>query len=307
MTGEQEFLLGQLRRALTLPAGEMVYTQMATGRGAEHIPSCCLPFPRLSLALGGTFQQIVSRGGPCEPVALVPGGAFLHRPFTRNYGWFHPDGCEYLGLVLREETLRFIYFTAPPTAGPQAHPELAPQHFYHLSDTLQPSTVDAFLLLFRLAERPSPPSNGVVAAQLNILLTLAGEDLARSGSCVFGKEPDTWRQMRQYIDESFLDDISRDDIARRFRVSNGYVSRLFRRHTGITFNAYLTRLRLQTAGRLLKETCRSIDEIAWQCAYRDTSWFIKVFKSHYRLSPGQFREREHQTAETDFPVPAPRS
>ena len=290
----REFLLEQLRLARTLPSGAMIYTQTATDKGPEGIPSCCMSQLRISLTMKGTLQQVISRGGRYEPVALAPGGAFLHRPFTRNYGLFHPAGCEYLGLILWEGMLRFIHATLPPTETSQAHPGLPPQYFYHLTDTLQPSTIDAFHLLFRFAERTPPPPNETIAGQLKILLELARTDLACSGRCTFGKEPDTWRQILQYINESFLGDISRDDVAARFQVSNGYVSRLFRRHTGITFNEYLTRLRLETAEKLLTATNRSIDEIAWQCAYRDTSWFIKAFKHCYRLSPGRFRERAHQ-------------
>lgn len=66
-------------------------------------------------------------------------------------------------------------------------------------------------------------------------------------------------------------------------------TRRFRKAHGTTPIAYLTRVRLETARRLLIETDASLDEIAEKCGWSSGYYLSNVFKTAFGMAPGQFR------------------
>jgi transcriptional regulator GlxA family with amidase domain len=52
----------------------------------------------------------------------------------------------------------------------------------------------------------------------------------------------------------------------------------------------LKTLRLEHAIELLKDTDFSIDEIAEECGFANTGYFIKTFRLSYGKTPGNFRQ-----------------
>jgi two-component system response regulator YesN len=80
-----------------------------------------------------------------------------------------------------------------------------------------------------------------------------------------------------------------ESLGSRFGIHNTYVCDLFADHLGTTFTAYITRLRMEAAEKLLKDTQKNIKEIAWLCGY-EYLYFIKVFKEHHGCTPTAYRE-----------------
>ena len=72
--------------------------------------------------------------------------------------------------------------------------------------------------------------------------------------------------------------------------SPGNLSRLFRQQHGISFQAYLQRLRLEKAAELLRTTKLPIARIAKRVGYRDVSRFGQHFKRHHSYTPSQWRQ-----------------
>ena len=52
---------------------------------------------------------------------------------------------------------------------------------------------------------------------------------------------------------------------------------------------YLTKVRMEKAVQLLRNTDLTIEEIAKQIGYSNSSYFIKVFREWIGFSPGEFR------------------
>ena len=73
--------------------------------------------------------------------------------------------------------------------------------------------------------------------------------------------------------------------------SPGNLSRLFRQQHGLSFQAYLQRLRLEKAAELLRNTRLPIARIAKRVGYRDVSRFGQHFKRRHGHSPGEWRRR----------------
>lgn len=80
-------------------------------------------------------------------------------------------------------------------------------------------------------------------------------------------------------------------LARRLRTHRSTLSREFKIHTGISPVEYLSRLRVQNALSLLKETHDPVAEIAAQCGYGDANYFSRVIRRRTGQSPLQFRTR----------------
>ena len=58
----------------------------------------------------------------------------------------------------------------------------------------------------------------------------------------------------------------------------------------MSFSDYVTRIRLAEAEKLLVSTTSAVTEIAVACGFNSTSYFIKLFQQHKKVSPGQFRK-----------------
>lgn len=94
-----------------------------------------------------------------------------------------------------------------------------------------------------------------------------------------------------YITTNYSSDISLQDIATKFNVSQFYLSHIFKRETGYSLMSYLTKVRLDNAVKLLKNPTIPIKEVAYSVGYPDEYYFHKVFKKNYRTTPANFRRR----------------
>ena len=94
----------------------------------------------------------------------------------------------------------------------------------------------------------------------------------------------------KYISDSPMD-VSLDKIAKRLGRSNSYVSHLFKKSTGRTLRAYCNDIRLLCAEKLLQRTDLSVTEIALESGFEDTSYFIRLFKEKYGLTPYKYKKK----------------
>ncbi len=93
----------------------------------------------------------------------------------------------------------------------------------------------------------------------------------------------------KYIDENYAQDITLNDIAELANMSTSTVSHFFKRRTSRTFSTYLTDIRIGNAARLLIDTTRSINDIAYDCGFGNISNFNRVFKKYKNCTPRDFR------------------
>ncbi|GBF77719.1 DNA-binding response regulator [Paenibacillus sp. 598K] len=94
----------------------------------------------------------------------------------------------------------------------------------------------------------------------------------------------------QYIHGHLGEEISFEELSKRFYFHPSYFSTLFKKHTGTPFTEYLTRLRIETAYSILRNTDKKVYEVAHEVGYRDVKYFTKVFKKHYGLTPEEGRK-----------------
>ena len=95
----------------------------------------------------------------------------------------------------------------------------------------------------------------------------------------------------KYIGEHFDKDMSVGDLAHLCFTSEPNFRKLFNKAMGCSSQAYLMKLRLNTASSMLKNTRDSILSIAEVSGYNNLSNFNRQFKSHFGISPRDFRNQ----------------
>ncbi len=97
------------------------------------------------------------------------------------------------------------------------------------------------------------------------------------------------RKAMAYIHENYHQPLSRQDLARHVGMSDDYLTFCFRQELGLTPIAYLNRYRVTQAKMLLKETSKSITEIALDVGFSDSGYFSRVFRKEAGVSPEAYR------------------
>lgn len=85
-----------------------------------------------------------------------------------------------------------------------------------------------------------------------------------------------------------------EEIASAFHLNPAYFSRLFKNHTGRTAIEILQTIRMEAATGYLLTTSMAVGDIALAVGYRDTAFFIEIFKKHYQCTPLQYRRQRQE-------------
>ena len=98
-------------------------------------------------------------------------------------------------------------------------------------------------------------------------------------------------QINEYIMNNYNQPISLKSLADTLYLSEGYLSRYFKKIYNMSFSAYLRQVRLSHAMSELMYTDKAILQIALDNGFSSISFFNKVFKEEYGKSPSHIRNR----------------
>lgn len=84
---------------------------------------------------------------------------------------------------------------------------------------------------------------------------------------------------------------SLDAAARELGYCKNSVISIFKRETGLTPGAFVQKLRLERAQRLLLESYLPVTQIALECGFGNYTNFYRSFQRQFACSPGQWRDR----------------
>ena len=91
------------------------------------------------------------------------------------------------------------------------------------------------------------------------------------------------------LETSYADPLTPSALARIAKLPAARFARIIKRIFGITPIQLIAKTRLAAASRLLRETDRSIAEIAHECGFYDHSAFTRAFRAVTSVTPTQFR------------------
>jgi AraC family transcriptional regulator len=222
-------------------------------------------------------------------LSVVPGGLDL--------GVQLEGGLESLHVYLRDAVLREV--AAELLGGDPARIELVPR----LGD--QDPLIEQLGLGIREALTAPDPASAVYADQLAHML---GARLLRAHS---NRSPQPAEPPRgggltrtqlaraiEFMDANLAERLALGEIAGAAGLSPAHFLRQFKISTGMAPHNYLVRLRLERAKRLLRETDRSIAQIAFECGFSHQEHMTHFFGQLAGTTPAAFR-RAVRTNETD--------
>lgn len=101
-----------------------------------------------------------------------------------------------------------------------------------------------------------------------------------------------------YISENYKSNCSLLDLANHVGYDYNYISKVFKKATGLTFKEYLTDLRISEACQLLLHTEKSAREISEECGFGCQRSFNREFLNALGMTPVEYRKGQnpHQTA-----------
>ena len=99
--------------------------------------------------------------------------------------------------------------------------------------------------------------------------------------------PKLIRDLLHYIDLNLTEKITLETLEKEFFLNGTYISRQFKKHTGLTLRDYLLERRI-THAKFLLSTNLSVTEVSVQSGFPDYANFIRSFTKLEGMSPGKY-------------------
>ena len=97
--------------------------------------------------------------------------------------------------------------------------------------------------------------------------------------------------VKQYINDHYNEEISRNDLAKIVYLNADYLARLFKKEEGISITDYVIKIRMKKVSELLMYSDLSINEIAMKTGYDNFSYFSRICKKMLGCSPKDYRKK----------------
>ncbi len=97
------------------------------------------------------------------------------------------------------------------------------------------------------------------------------------------------RRVKQILEQDYAGDLSASSVAGRLRVSERHMRRALKGVEGQNFSKLLQEIRLKKACQMLVQSDRSISEVALEVGFGEQSYFSRLFKKRFEMSPSEYR------------------
>jgi two-component system response regulator YesN len=101
----------------------------------------------------------------------------------------------------------------------------------------------------------------------------------------------TVASIQKYLYDNYTEDIPLQKLASKFYLTETYLCDIFKKYTGKTISSFVRDIRLGTACRLLKGSDKTLNEISNEIGYNSYSYFGKLFKNEFGLTPDEYRSK----------------
>lgn len=220
-----------------------------------------------------------------EEHAVVPGDLYIY-----NKGLFHDEQPEKYNLSVYCIGVSHLAlpglppdFVIPDTASPVVH---CAEHFT-LLDQL-------FGYIFEQIECPKAGENAILSHMVMTVLSLISQKTVPAviikPNILHPQQDELCHNIKAFIHENYLNDISLQVISDAVAISPYYMSRVFKKVSGYSPMEYVERLRLGKAQVLLIHTDTPIIDIALQTGYNNLSTFNCAFSKLFGVTPKKFKK-----------------
>lgn len=131
-------------------------------------------------------------------------------------------------------------------------------------------------------------SSGETLKEQVFQLLLAVQDFIKQNRDV--KKGASVALIKRDLEQNFSQPITLAETARKYYLNSAYLSRAFKKETGVNFNDYLKQIRMKKALELLMSTDLKLHEIALLVGYDNVNYFLKKFREVYGMTPSRYKE-----------------
>ena len=101
---------------------------------------------------------------------------------------------------------------------------------------------------------------------------------------------DPVRATKLFIENHLSEEIDLPQIADNVHLNQDYLTRIFRRETGVSVKSYIVNLRMEKARELLETSRLPIADVAYRVGYYNYTSFNRIFKKTFGVSPQSYRK-----------------
>lgn len=265
-----------------------------------------LSLPYLLLQHGGTYCSVVKR---CfgDKRCIVQKQLVMWK-LRRNgakpfYGVCNMGVCEYILPVMRHGRMLAVVFVSGVTQEDSVESVQKLSHaIEHKPEHLRRETATGYEAF---------AGNGVVSRKmLRFFAELTSEMILQNSAGITGAsggdpyavesvrqgQGGTVRAMIGYIESCLPGSISLSDLSAVFFMSEGHLGRLFRQEMGMSIMAYVKKVRVENAARMLRESGDPVGVIAARVGVGDANYFCRMFRSVMGCSPTEYRAKNVDTS-----------
>jgi len=145
--------------------------------------------------------------------------------------------------------------------------------------------------LMEIAAGEDPLREMLFHKELTSLVTSCFTESALDDIPSSGQPGDKLDLLRAYFREHYADRLSLDDVGKRFYISKYHLIREYKRRFGITPTADLIGMRISAAKVMLRFESSPVDTVSSLVGFRDTAYFIRVFKRLEGMTPLEYRKK----------------
>ncbi len=100
--------------------------------------------------------------------------------------------------------------------------------------------------------------------------------------------------VKEFLQENYADDISREGLAAAVEMSPDHLGRMFKECVGEKISDYLNKIRIEKALKKLRESDESITNIAFDVGFGNLRTFNKTFQDRIGTTPSNYRKSQKQ-------------
>lgn len=109
-------------------------------------------------------------------------------------------------------------------------------------------------------------------------------------------EDDVIRKAQDFIEKSFQEKITVDQLSEMFAIGRRSFERRFKKATSNSVVEYIQRVKIEAAKKSFEVTRKNVTELMYEVGYTDTKAFRSTFKKITGLSPIEYRNKYNKSA-----------
>ncbi|MDR2044633.1 MAG: AraC family transcriptional regulator [Clostridium sp.] len=109
-------------------------------------------------------------------------------------------------------------------------------------------------------------------------------------------------EVLHYIAQNYALPLTLEEVACQISLAPTYLSRKFKKVTGVTFKEYVNYIRIRQACQALLTTDDSITKIALNCGFNSSNYFKDIFRKINGISPRAYRKQSKSYSFANGPV-----